>query len=317
MDTSRLDFSNYSRCFGVEIEVNALDGRDFITFPLSHGELPEGIQYIGELLSRLLYEPISIQSWHYTHDNSQWVLKSDRSCGIELCSPVSNRLYGLNQICEVIGALNRDPRILIDKRCSLHVHVNVEDCSSEEVASILAYWIKSEPVFIDLLPNHRKLSRYFQFIGACSVVSHAFGNYLILERLLGEQKYMTINTYHKYHGNRQTIEFRIMGHEGCKSVEVARNWMVLVLHFVEQAKKHGLPRNHGNEQGLLWMEPRDVMELLGFTGDYELSEELSEARKWFVSWLKKNTGRGQGLWSMKARDYAHRQVNEIAEELRL
>lgn len=316
----KLAFANYHRRFGVEIEVNALDSRDFIAYPLGTNELPKGIDYIGELLSSFLREPVDIQTWHYTHDNNNWVLKSDRSCGIELCSPVSNRRYGLNNICDVLDLINRDPQIPIDSRCSLHIHVNVADCTTEETAAILTYWIKSEPVFIDFLPSYRKKSRYFQCVGASDLVPHNFRNYEMLSRLMGVHKYMTINTYHKNKNHRNTIEFRIMGYDGCRYVQHAKNWIILIMHFVEMAKKRPLPefyREGDPWSGLSWFNPREVMELLGFMGDYELSQELLDVRHWFLSCLKMWTGKGTGFWGMESRGKAAQQVHEIIAELGL
>ena len=318
MDMSRLSFDNYNRRFGVEIEVNALDGRDFIAYPLGENEIPAGMNYIGELLSKFIYEPVSIQVWHYTHDNEQWVIKSDRSCGIELCSPVSIRWNGLDTICSVIDLLNKDPIIQIDSRCSLHVHVNVADCTNREVAAILAYWIKSEPVFIDFLPSSRKRSRYFEHIGAGGAVEHNFEKWDALPRLIGIHKYMTVNTFHRCKHNRQTIEFRIMGNEGCLDSKVARNWIILVMHFLEMAKERYLPPKYHSDDvwsGLVWMDPREVMQLLGFMGGYELSSELIEVRKWFLHRLKEHTGTGVGFWGKEGRKVAIKQVDDIIREL--
>ena len=318
MDTTHLSFENYHRRFGVEIEVNALDGRDFINYPLSDGEIPEGMDYIGESISRSIKEPVVIRSWHYTHNNNQWVLKSDRSCGIEICSPVSNGKYGLSKICDVLDVLNHDERIPIDHRCSLHIHVNVSDCTRREVASILGCWIKAEPVFIDSLPAHRKKSRYFQCIGASNLIGPMLDSCDVLERLLGMHKYMTINTYHKMKNNRPTIEFRIMGSEGCRCTDIGRNWIILVMHFVEMAKKKQLFNNYANLwSNLLWDDPRQVMEFLGFMGDYELSEDLINVRRWFLRNLKLRTGKGTGFWGMESRGIAAKQVHEIISELRL
>lgn len=318
MDITRLAFENCHRRFGVEIEVNALDGRDFITSPLADNEIPVGIDYVGESISRLLKEPVDIRLWHYTHNNNQWVLKSDRSCGIEICSPATHGKYGLNQICKVLDVLNHDAKIPIDHRCSLHVHVNVSDCTRKEIACILGWWIKCEPVFIDSLPAYRKKSRYFQCIGASNLITPEVDSCDILERLLGMHKYMTINTYHKMKNNRPTIEFRIMGNEGCNSTETGRNWIVLVMHFVEMAKRKQLFNNYNNVwSNLSWSDPRQVMELLGFMGDYELSEDLANVRKWFLKNLKLQTGQGTGFWGMEGRGFAANQVREIISELRL
>jgi hypothetical protein len=318
MDSSYLTLENCHRKFGVEIEVNALDSRDFNQYPLMDGEMPAGIEYIGEKIASLIKEPVDIRSWHYTHNNNRWVLKSDRSCGVEICSPVSSGKFGINRVCSVLDAINKDDRIPIDRRCSLHIHVNIADCSHREVATILGYWIKAEPVFIDFLPAYRKKSRYFQCIGAVDLFSPTMEYGDDMEKLLGIHKYFTINTYQKAKNKRPTIEFRIMGCDGCSSTEMGRNWIVLIMHFVEMAlKKVSMNSNKSVWNNLTWMDPRQLMEFLGFMGDYELSSELRVVRKWFLMNLSKWTGTGTGFWGKEGRQFAANQVQEIISELQL
>ena len=321
MDSAKVLTYDYKRRFGVEIEVNSLDRRDFIADPLRKGKLPEGINYIGEIITKNLHTPVILHPWHYTNNNNNWIVKPDRSCGLEICSPVSKGKYGLSQICRVVEVINADPMVSIDDRCSFHVHVNVSDCDPADIAAILAWWVKCEAVFIDSLPEARKRTRYCQCIGASDLFYHDFREFSYMRGALGQHKYFTVNTFHLNKGERQTIEFRILGHDGCKDANIAKNWIRLLIHFVEIAKRKSLPkpyRNDGNPfRGLCWLDPKDVLRFLDFL-DYDLSEDMVEIRNWFVKRLQKNiTTNLLGLWSPVSRAKATQEINELASMLNI
>jgi len=335
MDELSLLRFNYDRRFGVEIELNSFDKRDFKAEPLSPVELPEGIKYVANLLMENVKAPVKISKWHHTHNNfDEWVCKPDSSCGIEVCSPASKGWTGLNSIVTAIDALSKDENIKIDGRCSFHVHIDVEDCcvsrtqphgftvpssgwsfeKSEGLAAILAWWIKCEAVFLDSVPDQRKRSRFAACIGcadefyADEIVDPA----TVIGRL-AEQKYFTCNCYHLGRGKRPTIEFRIIEREGCLDPFLAKNWIRLLVHFVEMSKFWGLPDDY------LWLDPKDVFSFLGFSGGFELSAGLRETRNWFLSRILSNMEKSNlpGVWSKKARSKARKQAEELASEIGL
>jgi hypothetical protein len=305
----------------MEIELNAHDGRDFVENPLEYGELPRGIQYISSRIEEITKCSVTIDKWHYTHNNEGWVLKPDRSCGIEVCTPVSKGWWGLNQVSRVIDALAIDPYVRIDDRCSFHVHLDVNDCTKRELAAILAWWIKCEPVFFDSVTAKRKRSRFCESLGQCETLSVEHSNYLQLFDLLSLNKYYSINTYHMAKKHRKTIEFRIMGNEACHNSYHARQWTRLLIHFVEQAKRRKCPwryRERSPWTGLHWLDLKDVMKFLGFSGDYELSPGLIAVRNWFLYRIKTNfETEFEGLWSKEGRKKTGEQLRWIMNKLKL
>lgn len=309
---------NYNRRFGVEIELNAFDGRDFKARPLGPRELPAGIHYIGNLISKKLKTPVNVGGWHLTHNNQSWEVKPDRSCGIEVCSPATRGWAGLKQVLEVIEEIRKNPTTRLDQRCSLHVHVDVSDCLGQ-VANIMAYWIKSEAVFLDSVPECRKRNQYCRPIGQTNLFQHdsKIESDQIIKKL--SQKYLTANTYHLNKGNRNTIEFRIAEHEGCIDANFAKNWIRLILHFVEMTRIRSLPiayRDGDPWSSFLWLEPKDVMYLLGFYGNYDLSPGMVQTRNWFLQRLAKNIDAElPGVWSKDARAFSKKQVLEIIKDL--
>lgn len=328
MDDAKTLNLNYNRLFGVEIELNSLDGRDFEKFPLANGELPLGIDYLGHLLVKNLKSPVKIKTWHHTHNNlNYWICKPDRSCGIELCSPICNG-NDINKVEKVISLLGSDPKVMIDKRCSFHVHINVEDClckntlfghldwsldKSELLAAILAWWVKCEPVFLDSVGESRKRSRHAMCIGCTDMfTSSEKVSVFKVNTKLSRCKYFTCNCFHLGKGRRPTVEFRIIGNKGCTNPRLAKNWIRLLVHFVDMAKLRGLPENY------LWLDPKAVFSFLGFTGEFKLCRELEEARNWFLASIISNIEANlPGVWSQPARAFAKMQAEELFSELRL
>jgi hypothetical protein len=334
MDNPKILSFTYGRRFGVEMELNSFDKRDFQQFPLDtkNNEQPKGIAEIAQLVLDTTGQNVNIKGWHHTHDNNNWVIKPDRSCGMELCSPVSKGWPGLKHICEVADVLSRDKRISCDQRCSLHVHVEIADCVGEykqDLAKILTYWVKSESVFLDSVPSNRKRNCYCQCIGMTDLFEHNSlwdENDVIYK--LGSRKYYTANCFHylktqKGEAGRNTIEFRIAENEACLDPFLIKNWVRLLIHFVEQAKKADIPPlyNPNNPwSGFCWLDPEDVMQFLGFTDGQQLSLGMEQTRNWFLARLYRNVSKTDllpGIWSEVARRVAREQVEGIIRNLGL
>jgi hypothetical protein len=316
MDSSFFLSLNYPRRFGVEIETNAFDG-----ISDAKKNLPEGIYYVSNIISKTLSQYVEVRRWGHTHWDKTagyWVVKPDSSCGIEACSPVSRGWYGLKQILQVVEAFGKDDKIVADSRCSFHVHVDVSDLTVQEVGNVIRYWVKAEKVFLDSVPYIRKNSRYCQAIGLWDwLLPNTQIESGSLIKLLGESKYTTLNTFHLTDGKRPTLEFRIAEHTACKNPYWVKNWVRLVLHFVEMAKGRSQPMPYvpGDPwTGFVWFDPFEVFELLGFDGSYVLTEGMKQVRNWFLARLVENVRNCAevGIYSKQARLPAMREISEIA-----
>lgn len=324
MDSSKENLNlNYVRRFGVEIEINSFDGRNRPN-GYEDGELPSGIHYIGNLVQKLSQERVLIHKWGNDHNNDVWIVKPDGSCGMEVCTPVMKGWNGILRTCRVIDGFGKDIKIESDSRCSFHIHVDVADLTEAQLASVISWWIKCEPVFLDSVPSQRKKNQYCQFLGEMDIFENIEDGLLPNESLLkkvGHCKYYTINTFHYQNKKRKTIEFRIMDSACCLDPWMAKNWIRLVLHFVERAVLKGLPPEFesGNKwSGYCWLDPIDVFDFLGFTlGKYEISPGLQQVRSWFISRLhsqSKNTGLS-GVMSDRARRVSFQQIDELYSNL--
>ena len=326
MDSPKVTSFSYDRRFGTEMEYNSFDNRDFQTTPLNSGrsEMPKGIDTIAQIVHAGTGNNVSIKGWHLTHNNSDWVIKPDRSCGMELCSPVMKGWPGLKTICEVVDVVSKDERVLADNRCSLHVHVEVADCTKKEVAKILTYWTKCESVFLDSVPAHRKRNCYCQCIGMSDLFEHDTPwNEEVIIRSLGSRKYYTCNCFHLYQESRRTIEFRIAESEACLNPFLIKNWVRLLVHFVEVAKMAPIPGTYNPNNpmtGFCWLDPEAVFNLLGFMNTEALSKGMVQTRNWFLGRLLNNISKDEnlpGVWSNVARKIARDQINEIVQKLNL
>lgn len=326
MDESNLIQLNSNRSFGVEFEVNSFDNRDFKINPLNrkNAELPLGIYEIADLILNGLNEKVYISGWANNHDNNAWVVKPDSSCGIEICSPVSklisyNKNYSsLNSICKLSSILHKDERILCDERCSFHVHVEVKDCNIDIVSKILKYWIKFEGVFLDSVPDSRKLNKYCECIALTDLFSvDKYYSSIEVIKKLGQHKYYTANCFHFFKGKRNTLEFRIAENKACFDDYFIKNWVKLLIHFIEcsiiSPDITDYIENDYNT-GLYWLDLLDLLDFLKFSDNYNISEELKEVRNWFLSRIFKNVSMQKtvnNVWSINTRSTTLNQLEEL------
>jgi hypothetical protein len=314
MDAPRLLF-DYNRRFGVELEYNAFDG---LSRPVDDKQPPEGIRYFGNLVSKVTGEFSEIRRWGYTHWSNEssgyWVIKPDGSCGLEVCSPVVKGAAGINSICNLVEEFAKDSKIKADKRCSLHIHVETRE-PWNQIANVVNCWIKCEQIFMDAMPRTRRDNRYCQSIGLWdwlktdTVISDQG-----LINLMGNQKYLTFNTYHLANGRRPTVEFRIADSEACKNPYYVKNWIKLIIHFFECAKN--IPRREycpGDIwSNFVWIDPIDLFNLLGFNDTNSLSEGLLQVRNWFLARLYTYAGGLEyGCQSKVGRRVAMRQIKDL------
>lgn len=310
---------NSLRRFGVELEINAFDMRNR---PIGYeeGRLPEGIHYIGNVVRDITNERVLIHKWGNDHHNDCWVVKPDGSCGMEVCTPVMKGWRRLMDLCRVIDGFARDKKITSDSRCSLHVHVDVSDLNEAQIAAVISWWIKSEAVFMDAVPVKRKRNQYCQFLGQTDIfddIEDGLFSPEVLLKKVGHCKYYTVNTFHYQNKKRKTIEFRIMDNECCLDSWSAKNWVRLILHFVERSVMRGTPVDYefGNKwSGYNWLDPIDVFDLLGFLPDqYMVSPGLQQVRSWFLNRMLRY-GRNselKGVMSDRGRRIAIAQVDEL------
>lgn len=314
------------RRFGVEVELNTSDGV-VVTLDEQRQQIPKGAEYVAWLIKQTLHKSVEIRCWQYYHNSDMWLVKPDSSCGIEVCTPILNGWAGLKSLLQVIQAFKNSGKITADKRCSLHVHVNIADLTEEQLGTVLAYYIKCEHLIFDSIPVHRKASRYCQFVGMTDMFRHDTPmDAAFIIRKLSDFKYYSVNTFHFMKGGgfstnndrRPTIEFRVAENEACLDPLFTKNWVRFLLHFVEVTKDLPMPKPYCEDDrhtGLLWLDPKDMFKLLKF--DQPLSSGLQQVRDWFLARVFEN---GVGcdspcIFSDVVRASSRSQFFEIAHEI--
>lgn len=319
-----LSFSS-SRRFGVEFEYNAFDKKN----RPDQNKRVAGIEVIAGVVGKFCEQGVEIRDWEHTQNNNKWVIKPDSSCGLEVVTPPMKGWKGLMQTCRVVDGIAKHPNIDADSRCSVHVHLEVADMTESQLASVFAHWVKCEPVFMDMMPPQRKRNRYCQFVGLSNkfqLTTTLAAKQWIDE--VGDVKYYSCNCNQMRkaiaNGNmdRKTIEFRIGDPGGCKDAFFIKNWVRLLIHFVEMCKMRPYPSLY--EEGkppltnnLVWLDPEDVMTVLGFSNNphqYELSNGLRQTRNWMLARLQKNMTTHE--FNGYPRSVAYKQLQDILGRLK-
>jgi hypothetical protein len=310
------------RRFGIEIEVNPLTG--IVRRPdCSLLQIPVGSDYVANIIQEVCKEQVEIMGWDYIHNNSNWVVKPDNSCGIEINTPVLKGWLDLKKLLRVIDAL-ANCGVCSDDRCSLHVHVNISDLNTDQLLSVIAWYIKCEHIFIDSVPLNRKNNRYCQPIGLTDIVSHdsKIGEDLICK--VSSSKYYSLNAYHFLKGGgfsidnsrKKTVEFRLAEGAGCLDAWYAKNWIRLLLHFVETTKDINIAKYNKNnpKSGLAWIDLYDMFKLLKF--DQPLSPGMLQVKNWFLERIVNNGYNNDilGIWSNEGRKLIHQQALELIDK---
>ena len=271
------------RNFGVEIELNSSDNRDFSKNPLQTGEFPEGFFDVVDLISSLGFK-VEPKSWHYTHNNRNWIVKTDSSCGIEICSPV------LKETDSVIVLLDhlKDKKFQADNSCSFHIHFDFSDSSNYKIASILSWWIKVEHLVFDCLSKNRKCNSYCKSIGLSDIFEH---DHLPSEEViffLGKSKHYSVNTFHLVRSNRRTLEFRLFNsQEFIENSWELNSWMFFLNEFINGSSLKGIPSD------FCWFDLEDLLALINLK---------NEKLFWFLSKINNKIDRKSLLRSKSLLD---------------
>lgn len=317
-----------SRNFGIEIETNTHDG---IVVSLGEDDIPFGAEEVAFSLRNALKENVVLDGWGHSVNNESWIVKPDSSCGIEVCSPVLSGWHGINSVVRASQAL-RDSKFQADKRCSMHIHVDVSDLSYEDLASLFSWYLKCELVFMDSVPANRKQSKYCHMLGMSHYLQTStdlasMGRSSLIS-LISNYKYHATNAFRimrggDYSGERKkTMEFRIVGNEGCLDPMHIKCWVRFVLHFVDTAISKLAPKKPKAgcpETGIMWLDPKDVYKFLRFNSSLSLG--LQQVKEWFSWQLMENCCSGKhflnhGIFSKEGRSRAIEEYKEMFADLK-
>lgn len=223
---------------GIELEYNSISSDK-----LEENKLPSGIMEAACVLKETINKTIFVSNWHTTTGNDYWVVKPDSSCGFEVCSPILKSKNDLFELKEIIKSLRKNGSFSSDKRCSFHVHFELNDTSNNFLSNMIISWIKLEIFLYLLLPNYRKQTNYAQILSLSPLFFHNSNrlesfklNQETIINHIKEYKFYSINLYHFKKSNRNTVEFRIMDSSACLNEEYAFSWISLLNNFMISCK---------------------------------------------------------------------------------
>ena len=182
--------------------------------------------------------PVSIeQLWAGKEDGSL------RNYGVEFISYPSPAEYAPALFDVLLQEIKRQDTPIFSKRTSIHVHVNVQDISLEQLKSFLILYLCFEKLFFKYAGEERENSIF------CVPISQA-GYVGIIKNLLNvqEDRYHImdiLNNWHKYTSMNLrtikrlgTVEFRHL--HGTDNQEIFTGWVKLITSLKEKARNTNL-----------------------------------------------------------------------------
>lgn len=285
------------RRFGVEIEVNRVVSRSILAEAVNDA-----------LMSSGLTPNCRTSSWGYCCNNSDWIVKTDSSCGdsgnkkdgggYEIASSVGKGYKHLLLIEDVTRSLKKCGAKTNDY-CGLHCQVEIKDFTYSQASCLLAYWCKLEKLFSHTVPNRRNNSIHCRPFTSLYIWRDAksitnakdFWYTMRLKNLNAEAKRNTITlvNYQRTHSdsftwnnfNRPTVELRFP--ESSLNGYDVKNWARLFVHFVESCSERKFPGN------LESVDLDEFLFILGLKGNSScptiLSPGLYETKLWLLTRL--------------------------------
>jgi len=222
----------------------------------------------------------TVNGYGHQNNNSEWVVKTDASCGWEVASRVMSTAADLYVGADVVSAMQR-AGASVNNSCGFHVHVEVADFDMDQVATMIQWWVKFERFISDVLDPSRKHNSY------CTRASCNF---------TGDMAYTTATTLRNNGGRGalntaiidwssnpdsgyRRVEFRIA--QGTNNFVDVKNWIRYLLTFVEFTKTAPRPENVNH------LLPQKVLETLGLLAD-GISNGMVEMRTWLLDSALKN-----------------------------
>jgi len=285
------------RKFGAEIEVSG------------HVEKPKIKQWI-EAVDKA-HEVKVYENNQKDYGNNHWSVKRDGSCkdkdypyGFEVATFVGSGLADIALVGSVMTKL-RDEGIRVNDNCSVHVHAEVADFSKTQLAKLVAWWMKIEPVVLQMVPKRRHDSIYcvplrsfhkaikpdtFQYSASDFWRSikppyHDDKNRRVTLNICNictamEEDYDGYFGYDPPHKlkKRRTVELRLP--EGTTEPRNVMNWIKFFIRFVN------LGKNKFSPQDLKALSLTDTLRFLGLHGTDDspliLSKALWTLKVWFL-----------------------------------
>lgn len=124
-------------------------------------------------------------------------------------------------------------------RCSIHVHANVTDFTTENLGALALYYQVLEEVLFSFVGHHRDSNLY------CIPWSQCRISHNIVDKLINQESKQTLKAWQKYTalnlipiGSLGTVEFRQM--HGTADIKKIVSWLTIINRIMTEASKTSL-----------------------------------------------------------------------------
>lgn len=287
------------RRFGVELEVSNNLSKDQIWQAVYDFES-------SQFTFKEVKATAGPEGWSQTNDNSYWHVKFDRTCGPkgkpydsgwEIASYIGSGSYDVSHISKVAQAV-KNAGAETNLNCGFHVHVETKDFSINNMATLMARWLKIEDLLMSICHNSRRNNIHCvalrkKYSDVLSSYNRAIPEWLWyaispidLNIHNNNDKRVTLNTvgYASYmldkKFRRPTVELRLP--ECLLEESHVKNWVCLILNIIESAKHASdAPENLNPAKDL-----NEALRYLGLSGGenfFVFDEYLLNTKIWFLN----------------------------------
>lgn len=269
---------------------------------------------VRSLLKSISHHNSYVTKYQLSGSGNSWHVKDDATCGplarlgpkgVEIASFVGKGIADLQHISDVADGLAL-AGCEVNRNCGLHVHADAKDLTPRQVGTIVAYWLKIEPILEMALPLHRSGNEYCR-----SVLSRCrIGNWIKEQSGLqwdgvnmweavrpvnlayyeNEDRRVNLNLVNYARAMlydttaRKTLELRWP--EGTLSGRDVKCWVRWFLGFIDNCKDLPMPRN------LYPVDLNTALEYMGLNHSKNtfviFSDGLHDTRSWFLERILAN-----------------------------
>jgi hypothetical protein len=184
-------------------------------------------------------------------DGSSWEVKTDASCGFEICTPAFrlNEQGQYPQLREILREIKLSPNPGVNNSCGLHVHVEANDMDWQAVQRLLRLWVRYEPFFFELIPRRRSANTFCPPLRggrgrwdstpdssvAAAMVARTSATFR--QYVSNRGRYSSLNLHPWWRSQR--VEFRL--HSGSLDYHKIRAWTMLMVSLVQRVMEPDMP----------------------------------------------------------------------------
>lgn len=217
----------FNRNFGVEVEF----------YGSEKTKLTRNLRNCGVNFNFEGYNHITRNHWKFTTDSS-----INGNNAREMVSPVLKGNEGLKSLRRACKAL-RLSSAKVNKSCGIHIHLDVNDFTVENMKSLVKNWYLLENKFDKIMPvsrrdNNNRYCKSISSIASQRVLFSRLDNCSTINEIIAlfDTRYLKLNlkSYLRY----GTVEFR--HHSGTTMFSKIKNWVLICARLVEFSKQNNV-----------------------------------------------------------------------------